>query len=124
MNTRGLPGTFAPMYQEFAVLTSVMPAISATCATHASCASGVGSMLRSPRSAQVLDGVGDPVDVLLDGDHHVAEHRRAARAGDEEQVREPARPMPRYVRGPSAQRSGSTAPSRPRTSIALSAPVI
>jgi hypothetical protein len=30
-----------------------------------------------PRSAQVLDRIGDPFDVLLGGDHHVAEHRRA-----------------------------------------------
>ena len=30
--------------------------------------------------------IGDPVDVLLDGDDHVADHRRAARSGDGEEV--------------------------------------
>src|SRR5712671_6033650 len=37
---------------------------------------------------QIGDAVGDPVDVLLDRDDHVAQHRRAARAGDHEHVRE------------------------------------
>ena len=49
MHTRGLPGTLAPMYQESACDMSVKSATSATCATQASCASPVGSMLRSPR---------------------------------------------------------------------------
>ena len=38
--------------------------------------------------AQVVEAVGDPVDVLLDRHHHVRQHRRAARAGDGEEVRE------------------------------------
>ena len=33
------------------------------------------------------EAIGDPVDVLLDGDHHVADHRRAAGPGDGEEVR-------------------------------------
>ena len=32
------------------------------------------------------EAVGDPVDMLLDRDDHVAQHRRAAGAGDDEQV--------------------------------------
>ena len=41
--------------------------------------------------AEVYEGVGDPVDVLLDRHHHVRQHRRAAGPGDHEQVREPRR---------------------------------
>ena len=37
---------------------------------------------------EVLDTVREPVDVLLYRDHHVAQHGRAARSGDREQVRE------------------------------------
>ena len=37
---------------------------------------------------QVLDEVRDPLDVLLDRDRHVAQHRRALRAGDHEHVGE------------------------------------
>jgi hypothetical protein len=36
---------------------------------------------------QVGEAIGDPVDVLLDGDHHVADHGRAARSGDGEEIR-------------------------------------
>ena len=38
--------------------------------------------------AHVLEAVGDPVDVLLDRDGHVGQHRRAARPGDHEEVGE------------------------------------
>ena len=38
--------------------------------------------------AQIRHAIGDPVHVLLDRHHHVAEHRRAARPGDHEHVRE------------------------------------
>src|SRR5215207_6975028 len=33
------------------------------------------------------EAIGDPVDVLLNGDHHVADHRRAAGPGNGEEVR-------------------------------------
>ena len=36
--------------------------------------------------AHVRDAVGDPFDVLLDRHRHVAQHGRAAGAGDREQV--------------------------------------
>ena len=88
MNTRGLPGMFAPTYQELARGNSVASATSSTCATQPSSASGVASIVSSAVLAQVADAVRDPVDVLLDRQHHVAQHRRAARAGDEEQVGE------------------------------------
>ena len=42
MNTRGLPGTFAPMYQERGLRIERASATSATCATQASC--GVASV--------------------------------------------------------------------------------
>ena len=32
------------------------------------------------------EAIGDPVDVLLDGDHHVADHGRAAGPGDGEEI--------------------------------------
>ena len=33
--------------------------------------------------AEVVEAVADPLDVLLDGDDHVAEHRRAPGTGDQ-----------------------------------------
>src|SRR6185295_3095361 len=42
----------------------------------------------NPMRAEVRDAVDDPVDVLLDRDHHVAQDGRAARPGDGEEVRE------------------------------------
>ena len=39
-------------------------------------------------AVQVGDQVSDPIDVLLDGDEHVAQHGRAARPCDREQVGE------------------------------------
>src|ERR1700761_3471268 len=58
-----------------------------------------------PAAAQPGEAVADPLDVLLDGHRHVAEHRRAAGPGDREQVREAgngyaqvgARPFPPRV---------------------------
>src|SRR6516225_3156414 len=38
-------------------------------------------------SSHVGDALGDPLDVLLDRDRHVRQHRRALRAGNREQVR-------------------------------------
>ena len=50
MNTRGLPGMFAPMYQVSAVGNSEACASSWLCTTQASSACGAGSMARAPRS--------------------------------------------------------------------------
>ena len=47
MNTRGLPGMFAPTYQELARGNSVASATSLTCATQPSSASGVASIVSS-----------------------------------------------------------------------------
>jgi hypothetical protein len=50
MNTRGLPGTLAPIYQELQVERSEPPATSRTCATQFSPASACASMRLSPSS--------------------------------------------------------------------------
>src|SRR6476661_4843150 len=58
MNTRGLPGTLAPIYQELQVERSEPPATSRTCATQFSSASACASMRLSPSSRKypmVLD---------------------------------------------------------------------
>src|SRR5512135_3821791 len=44
-NTRALPGTLAPMYQELARGKRVMSAKSLTCCTHPTSAVGVGSIV-------------------------------------------------------------------------------
>ena len=44
MNTRGLPGTFAPRYHESALTNSVEAARCASSASQLSTASGVGSI--------------------------------------------------------------------------------
>ena len=41
--------------------------------------------------AHVLQALGDPVNMLLNGDNHVGQHVRALRAGDEEDIRKPGR---------------------------------
>jgi hypothetical protein len=112
------------MYHESARPTSVKFAISATCATQASCASGVGSMLCSPERsrwaiASAIQSTCCSMDttMLLNTDGLPGPVTRK-RFGN------PARPIPRYVRGPCAHRSRRATPSRPRTSIAFSAPVI
>ena len=80
MNTRGLPGTFAPMYQESAIGNSVNePDVRDVLDPLV-----LRRLRRLDRGvavlAQVGDAVADPVHVLLDGDDHVAQHRRAAAA--------------------------------------------
>jgi hypothetical protein len=50
MNTRGLPGTLAPIYQELQVERSEVPATSRTCATQLSSASFRASMRLRPLS--------------------------------------------------------------------------
>src|SRR4051812_39374618 len=54
MNTRGLPGTFAPMYQELALGNSVASARWAHSATQLSTASGVASMAAQPCSSRYV----------------------------------------------------------------------
>ena len=88
MHTRGLPGTLAPMYQESAcdIEREVRDLGDVR---HPGVLRVLGGLHAAQAAlAQVADGVGDPVDVLLDRHDHVAEHRRAPGAGDEEQVRE------------------------------------
>ena len=63
--------------------------------------------------------------VLLDRHDHVREHRRAAGAGDREQVREPGRVEPEVGAGPGAPtRRAAAGRRRPRMSMRMSAPVI
>jgi hypothetical protein len=76
------------MYQEFAEGRRVLLATALTWSTHASCASRVGSIGPVACGAHRDEGIRDPVDVLLDRHDHVAQHRRASRAGDDEHVRE------------------------------------
>ena len=47
--------------------------------------------------AQIREAVGNPVNMVFDPDHHVDEHRRAARAGDDEHVGEPGRHQAQIV---------------------------
>ncbi len=87
MQMRGLPGMLAPMYQE-----SVPAAASVTrfeCMGHP-VVLGFERRLDDVEAvaAHVGDRVGDEVDVVFDSERHVVEHRRALRAGDDEQVRE------------------------------------
>ena len=89
MKTRGLPGMLAPRYQECGACgSSVASAAALTSATHLSTASGRGFDALDAVARMCGDAVGDPLHVLLDRDRHVAQHRRAAGAGDGEQVRE------------------------------------
>ncbi len=94
MNTRVFPGTLAPRYQELQVGNSVKPATVFTKSTQLV----LGLEGRLDRGVallvEVADAVGDPLDVLLDAHEHVGEHRRAPRAGDGEQVREPLHAEP------------------------------
>ncbi len=88
INTRGLPGTFEPMYQELASGYSVAVAHLVVVLDP----EVLGLLRRLDGGFVVLShahgAVRHPVDVLLDRDHHVGEHRRAGRPGDGEQVRE------------------------------------
>ena len=115
MNTRGLPGTLAPMYQELRlgeererrppvdVLDPRRPGPRPS-----------ASIDGQPVGVEVGDAVGDPVDVLLDRHDHVGEHRRAARAGDREQVREAGGGQAEVGAGPGRPRVAQRTPSRPR----------
>ena len=87
MNTRFLPGMLAPRYHELAFGKRVVSATSRTCSTQASSASSVASMASRPL-LRCIGCVGDPFDVLLDSQGHVGQHRRAARPGHDEHVRE------------------------------------
>ena len=73
------------MYQELASDRACL-GTSLTCATHWSSASPVASMHADALLAHIGEAVGDPVDMLLDRDDHVRQHRRAARTGDDEHV--------------------------------------
>src|SRR6266850_3104953 len=90
MNTRGFPGMFAPRYQEcFAIGSTVLLAASLTPATHLSIESGRASIRSRAFSRMCLIQSANQVRMLLNRHRHVAQHRRAARAGDREQVRKP-----------------------------------
>src|ERR1700726_804729 len=58
MNTRGLPGTLAPIYQELQVERSEPPATSRTCATQFSAASFDGLPARFGGAIGVADSAG------------------------------------------------------------------
>ena len=102
MNTRGLPGTLAPRYQELQPADArIVPSASDQAwATQSAWASGTGSIVRYPSWREVVEAVRDPLHVLLDGYHHVREHRWAAGAGDGEQVRETRDLQPQHARRP------------------------
>ena len=67
--------------------------------------------------------VGDPLDVLLDRHHHVAQDGRAARAGDHEQVRKAGDRQPEVVARAVCHLSRSSTPPTPVGLNASSGPV-
>ena len=94
MKTRGLPGTFAPTYQELARGQQGRVGHLVDVRHPGLLGLRIASITADTVGAQPLQRVGDPVHVLLDGHHHVGEHRRAARPGDQEQVREAGHRQP------------------------------
>ena len=78
----------APRYQEWQVTANVPPATSLTCATQVSWASSVASIETGLWLDHILDAVRNPLDVLLNGHHHIGQHRRTARSRDGKEVGE------------------------------------
>ena len=73
MNTRGLPGTLAPIYQELQVERSEPPA---TSRMRDPVFLGLGLRLDAaePLFAQIPNAIGHPFNVLLDRWQHVGQH--------------------------------------------------
>src|SRR5580692_9598608 len=118
MNTRGLPGTLAPMYQELAVGSKVMAAQSWTCWFHPDSASVVGSIVSKPSSRMSLrhpatQSTCCSIDtVMFDRTEGLPGPVSMKKFGY------PAVMSPRYVDGPAAHFSLRDKPSRPATSAA------
>src|SRR3984957_20380873 len=124
MNTRSLPGTLAPIYQELQVERSEPPATSRTCATQFSSASACASMRLSPSSRKYpMQSATHSTCCSIDGSMLVS---TAGLPGPVmvKRLGKPAMPRPRYVFGPSRHFSLSAWPPVPRMSIFNSAPVI
>ena len=123
-NTRGLPGTFAPMYHEFADGISVRSANSLTCCTHLATAVGVGSMVvfpasrRSTRQSATHSTCCSIDTAMFDSTDGLPGPVIMKKFGNPTDIR------PRYVSGPAAHRSASVTPSRPVMSTETMAPVI
>ena len=125
MKTRGLPGTLAPRYHELQVGKSDASATSLTWLTQVSSAASSASMRARLARLHVRDAVADPVHVLLDRRHHVREHRRAAGAGDDEQVREAGHAEAEIGSSALPPTSPPASTRRvPRMSILITAPVM
>src|SRR6516164_8974467 len=86
IKTRGLSGTFAPIYQELQVERSDPPATSRTMSHPALLGFGSGLDTTEALVSQIPDAIGYPFDVLLDRRQHVGEHRGASRTGDREEI--------------------------------------
>ena len=88
MKTRGLPGTFAPRYHdELASGRRVALAAAFVSPTQSSAASGVASILLFSVPLKHVDTGGDPFHMLLDGNGHVGQDRRAAGTCYSEEIR-------------------------------------
>src|SRR5882757_3386459 len=88
----------------------------------------LGPLLRLDRLEAVLayvgDAIADPVDMLLDRDDHVRQHRRAAGAGDEEEIGKARAHQAEIGFRPFRHFWFSVWPSRPRMSILATEPVM
>src|ERR1700731_3842106 len=101
MNTRGLPGSLAPIYQELQVERSEPPATSRTCATQFSSASACASMRLSPSSRKYpMQSATHSTCCSIDGSMLVSTEGLPGPVMVK-RLGKPAMPRPRYVFGPS-----------------------
>src|ERR1700760_2727048 len=123
-NTRGLPGTLAPMYQDAAFGNSVIRAPSSTCTPQPSSAISVGSIvvepsLRSCVKQSAIQSTCCSIDtIMFDSTDGLPGPVIVNRFGKPTDIK------PRYVRGPCAHFCLSDSPSRPVMSTDTIAPVI
>ena len=89
MKTRGLPGTFAPMYHDRRLAIESRGGDFVDMLDPGVLGGPVG-FDRAPYS-HCGDAVDDPVDVLFDRSHHIAQDRGAAGPVHDEKVGEPRR---------------------------------
>ena len=123
MKTRGLPGTLRSDVPGVGLRVQGGAPASATC-VRSTPLRPRRCRPRRGRSRRVAMQVADPVHVLLDRDHHVAQHGRAARPGDREQVGEPGDGDAEVAARPGGPLLPQRQPVASAMSMASSAPVI